>query len=57
MGCLSELRILEILYQLGQLEESQVEELASLHKPLVKNHRNDVVGGLEAVFKLPDVRT
>ncbi len=48
--------VVEILIQLGQLETGREKEIASFHRPTVKNHRGDEVGFLEAVFDLSDVK-
>ncbi|MBW2623912.1 MAG: asparaginase, partial [Deltaproteobacteria bacterium] len=48
--------VVEILRQLGQLDAGQTRELASFHKPLMKNHRGEEVGFLEAVFSISEAK-
>jgi L-asparaginase II len=44
--------VIETLAQLGLLGESEMSELSSYHRPVVKNHRKMVVGEVQAVFNL-----
>lgn len=42
----------EALYQSGLISESVVMALASVHRPILKNHQGKVVGSLQPDFKL-----
>jgi L-asparaginase II len=44
--------VIEALAQLGVLDESQLAELITHHKPIVKNHRGLPVGKIVPVFKI-----
>lgn len=45
--------VTEVLHQLGVLDHDALDgELADLHQPAIKNHRQEVVGRLEPVFGL-----
>ena len=44
--------VIETLAQLGVLNESEVEQLQTFHRPDIKNHRGLSVGEIRAVFQL-----
>lgn len=44
--------VVEVLRQLGLLDDRELEALKEYHNPVVKNHRNVEVGELRAVFDL-----
>ncbi len=44
--------MVEVLRQLDLLSSQQLEELKRFHKPVMRNHRGDVVGELKPVFTL-----
>ncbi|MBW2141771.1 MAG: asparaginase [Deltaproteobacteria bacterium] len=44
--------VIEILVQLGQLKQEEASKLVTFHRPVIKNHRGQEVGFVEAVFDL-----
>ncbi|MBO8167624.1 MAG: asparaginase [Thermoanaerobacteraceae bacterium] len=45
--------VISILKQLGMLSPADLEQLQRFARPVLKNHNGDIIGHLEAAFKLP----
>ncbi len=54
-GIAASAAMVEVLDQLGFLNEKQQKELNSFHNPKLKNHRKDIIGELKPVFNLEKV--
>jgi len=44
--------VVEVLLQLGQLSREDTARLAAFHRPVIKNHKGQDVGYIEAIFDL-----